>query len=351
MPATVTWSDVQVDFDKLDQAGVYPPLDAAMEPIQSLISSRQYAPDVVKHFIKKISEMNTAFGKMIKKSTDEGARKDSLRRVVRQVEADYNQSNWTVENVTNAQNIYNFVFESVRKAVEEPKQNIQIPVVLPVMTQKEAAELDSGKITVTMPATYVADFQKFKALLKPGWLKNYGTSPEQWKPFDTLKHNIGQLMGEMLDKVQQNKGYQKPLVPHFLSMNNLNKNRAVLNYVRINGCFVVNDVISMWHPEIQRIYRTTLLDAFPSTIVLRIAPLNQSNLALNFAQPLISFLEQFQDLEFFKRMTSDYDLKCADMSASHELGRHVMNFTPDLIPPYDKVNSPLTGQIIGASTR
>jgi hypothetical protein len=107
----------------------------------------------------------------------------------------------------------------------------------------------------------------------------------------------------------------------------------------------------MWHPQIQRDYRATLLDAFPSTIVFRIAPLNQSDLALSSAQPLISFLEQFQDLEFFKRMKSDSDLRCRDMSASDDLASFVIHFTPDLITPYDKVNTPLTGRIIGASTR
>jgi hypothetical protein len=108
----------------------------------------------------------------------------------------------------------------------------------------------------------------------------------------------------------------------------------------------------MWHPEIQRAYRATLLDAFPSTIVFRIAPLNPANKTpMNSAQPLIALLDQFQDLEFYKRMDADSDLKCKDIWMTTEFKQFVMNFTPDLIPPYDKVNSPLTGQIIGEQPR
>ncbi|MCA1565890.1 MAG: hypothetical protein LC803_09685 [Acidobacteria bacterium] len=351
MPPTITWDDVEVDFAALEADGVYAPLDGAIEPIQRLIGSRQYSPEMVKHFIKKLREMNAAFGKMIRQTKDEANNKQSLRKVVQQAEADFVQSNWTVDSVTNAQNIFNFVFEPVKKEVAEPDPSIRIPVVLPVMTHKEAKELDSGKITVAMPANYVNDFNAFKALLKPDWLKNYGTTPEQWKPFDSASHNIEDLMTEMLGKVRDNKGYQKPLVPYFIRVHDLNKNRTILNYLRLNGCYVVNDVISMWHPNIQRSYRASLLDAFPSTIVFRIAPLNQNKQPLNSAQPLISFLEQFHDLEFFKRMDADSDLKCKDMWMSTEFKQFVMNFTPELIPPYDKINSPLAGRIIGESTR
>jgi hypothetical protein len=348
MPSNITWADVQKELETLHQAGVYPPLDSALEPIESLINSRQSTPDLVSHFIKKVREMNMTFDKTAK---DERERKQSLRKVVEKAEADFDQSNWQVESVTNAHNVYNFVFDSVKKAVEEPKQSIPIPVVLLVMNRQEASELDSGKITVPMPANYVADLDTFKALLKPNWLKNYSATPEKWRPFDSLNQSISDLMTEMLTKVQQSKGYAKPLVPHFIGIHELNADRDVLKYLRLNGCFVINDVISMWHPEIQRHYRTTLLDAYPSTIVVRIAPLNQSNLALTAAQPLIAILDQFQDLEFFKRMDSDSDMKCTDLSASYDLRRYVMNYTPELIEPYDKLNSPLTRRIIGSSIR
>ena len=348
MPSKITWEEVQAEFEALQKAGVYAPLDAALEPIERLINSRQSTPDLVSHFIGKVRDMNTTFDKTGK---DETERKRSLRTVVEKVEADFDQSNWQVENVTNAQNVYHFVFDSVKKAVEEPKQSIPIPVVLLVMNREEASDLDSGKITVAMPANYVADFNGFKSLLKPDWLKNYDASPEKWKPFNTSNQSIGDLMTDLLARVQQIKGYQKPLVPHFIGVHELNADRTLLNYLRSNGCFVINDVVSMWHPGIQRAYRSTLLDAFPSTIIFRIAPLNQSDLAMNAQQPLIAFLDRFQDLEFFKRMTTDLDMRCTDMSADHELGRYVMTFTPDLIAPYEKVNSPLTGRIIGASTR
>lgn len=350
-PPPITWEDVEADFDKLEQDGVYAPLDGAIEPIQRLIGSRECPPELVMHFIEQLREMSVAFGKMTQQTKDSDVNKRSLSKVVQQAEAEFLQSNWRVNNVNNAQNIFNFVFEPVKKEVEEPDPSIKIPVVLPVMTLKEARELDSDKITVAMPVNYVNEFKDFKALLRPDWLNNYGATPEQWKPFDTIGNNIEELMTEMLVKVRDSKGYQKPLIPYFIRVHDLNKNRTVLNYLRLHGCFVINDVISMWHPDVQRSYRSSLLDAFPRTIVFRIAPLSQKNQALSFDQPLIAFLDQFQDLEFFKRMDADSDLKCKDMWMSREFKQSVMHFTPDLIEPYDKVNSPLTGRIIGESTR
>ena len=355
MPRAKTWEDVQAKFDALSDAGVYPPFDVALEPIETLIASRQYTPDAVYHFIEKIREMNDDLGIELKKSGDEAKKKRSVREAVQKTEADFDQSNWTVESVTNnsAQQIYQFIFGPIKKAVEEPKPIIKIPVVLPVMTAKEAKELDGANFNDVLPSNYVDDLKSFKALLKPGWRNSYGATTDRWKPFDSIDKTINELMSQVLTKVQQTKGYPKPLEPFFIGVHQLKKTqRSLLNYLRLNGCFVINDVVSMWHPDIQRAYRSTLLDAFPNTIVFRIAPLNPVNQApLLSAQPLIALLDKFQDLEFFQRMTSDYDLKCAEMSASYDLGRFVMNFTPDLIAPYDKVNSPLTGQIIGEQPR
>lgn len=348
MPHTTTWEDVQAELDALE---VYSPLDEAKDRLQILIGSRQYTPEVVKYFIELVRGMQHEFAKMAQKTKGDAGRKQALRTVMQQAEAKFLQDQWKVENVTNAQNIFNFTLEVVKKEVEEHKPNINIPVVLPVMNQNEAKELDSGKITVEMPQTYLEDLKNFKALLRSNWLKNYSVTPEEWKPFDQAKENIRDLMIEMLERVRLNEGIHKKLIPYFISVHDLNKNRVLLKYLRTNGCFVINDVISMWHPVIQREYRTSLLDAFPSTLVFRISPLNQSNQALNIAQPLISFLEQFQDLEFFKRIDSDLDIKCKDISVSTELKQFIMHFTPSLIPPYDKVNSPLTESIIGKMSR
>jgi hypothetical protein len=203
MPRAKTWEDVQDEFDALAQAGVYPPLDGALEPIERLIGSRQYTPEVVHHFIEMIREMNNDFRMKLGKNSDEAGKKRSLREVVKKTEAAFDQSNWTVDNVTNAQNIYNFIFEPVKKAVEEPKPSIKIPVVLPVMTAKEARELDNANFNVAMPLNYVSDLKSFTSLLKPGWRDNYGAAPARWKPFDSIDKTINELMAEMLSRVQQ----------------------------------------------------------------------------------------------------------------------------------------------------
>jgi hypothetical protein len=345
MPPAITWEKVQDDFDRLNQAGVYAPLDSFMEKIEGLIKSRLYPPEVAKLLVETVGGMQADFAKILQGSKDDSKKKQALRSVVQEAtNGSYIQSGWRAENVTNAQSIINVFVGSIKKEVEEPKPSIGIPVVLLVMTREEAKELDTGKIIVDMPKTYLNDFKQFKKLLKPGWPDSYGNTPQEWKPFDSTNKSIKDWMTEVLAKVGQLKGYMKPLVPVFIDIHALKTNREALRYMRSNGCFVINDVISMWHPVIQREYRSSLLDAFPSTVVFRTAPLDK---ALKFAQPLISFTERYEDLEFFKRKGSDLDLKCSDMYDDSLLGGYVMQFTPDLISPYDKVNSPLLGHIIG----
>src|SRR5207253_1357315 len=96
------------------------------------------------------------------------------------------------------------------------------------------------------------------------------------------------------------------IVPDFVDIRTLNADRKRLTDLRHKGCFVINDVMSLWHPVIQLKYRASLLEAFPSTIVYRIAPIDQ---ALKVSQPLIAYVEKYEDLEFFKRI-KDRDMKC-----------------------------------------
>jgi len=344
MPASVTWKEVEADFASLEKTGVYPPLDGAIEPIQRLIGSRQYSPGTVKRLIEMVSGMSAEFGNMVRQEGATGKNR-ALRQVMHHAEARFHQEKFNVEymNQAQTQTILQFILGEVKKEVEEPKPSISIPVVLLVMNQQEAKELNGGKITVEMPKNYLDEFKKLTDLLNPDWLKRYGKTPEDWKPFDVPGDTIEDLMTKTFEEVRQDSGPQKLIVPDFVDVRTLSADREKLKTLRRNGCFVINDVISLWHPVIQLGYRASLLEAFPSTIVYRIAPIVQ---ALKVSQPLIAYVEKYEDLEFFQRI-KDKDLNCRMFFESGDFSTFVVNYALRLIPAEDKETSLVTKNIVG----
>src|SRR5207302_1005431 len=126
MPSAITWEAVQADFKVLEDQGVYSQLNAGLEQIRILINSKpaDYPPEVVKILIELVGDMNNQFGRMARTTQGDPGKKQVVREVLKQAKAIFDQNGWTVENVTQAQNIYNFTFGPIMKAAEEPKPNI-----------------------------------------------------------------------------------------------------------------------------------------------------------------------------------------------------------------------------------
>jgi hypothetical protein len=341
-----------VAFDALEKKALYEPLDSVAEQIRMLINSNppQYPPEVVQPLIEMVERMNDEFGKELPTASDAGAKAQVMRRVLQRAET-FTQAGWNVNEVTQAQNIFNFVLGPARKAIEEPDPSISIPVVLLVMTRIEARQLDRGAMPAMIPADYWEHFNALKAFLEPDWIERYGTTPEEWRPFGTQAENIKNLLSDLFAEVRQKKDCKKALVPEIIDVRTLLNERKRLTDLRRDGCFVINDVISMWHPDVQSVYRTSLLEAFPTTIVFRIAPIVQ---ALGDTQPLIQFPQRYRDLEFFKRIRSDRDLRCRDFLSANQwddFASFVFNYAWELIPSSEKATTVVTQQIIGSSGR
>lgn len=340
-------------FENLENEVLYEPLDAVVDQIRMLINSSPptYTPETVQALIDAVVGMNAELGQKLPKAPDAGSKAKVVRQVIQQAEAKFMQPGWKPEQVINAQNIFNFGFEPIKKEVEEPAPSTKIPVVLLVMTRAEAGQLDGNRIPVTMPADYWQEFMNLRNLLDPDWIDRYGKTPEKWQPFGTEDKNIEGLLSDLFAEVRDAQNYEKLLVPEFIDVRTLHQNRKRLRDLRHDGCFVINDVISMWHPDIQRQYRASLLEAFPTTIVFRIAPIDQ---ALGDTQPLIAFQESYADLEFFKRIRSDRDMYCRSFLSANQrddFESFVFNLAPTLIPSSEKSASPVTRQIIGSSRR
>ncbi len=146
----------------------------------------------------------------------------------------YIQPQWEVENVFQAHgNIYQFILGQFRDEIEpsKPDPRIAVPVVLLVMTENEAKELTDGTAFKNYPQELQVDFKRLQELLSShginDWPQRYKASPEAWQPFSSgeTASNIQQMMEKALGLI---KNIQKPLVPHFVYIRDLNESKKTI---------------------------------------------------------------------------------------------------------------------------
>ncbi len=241
-------------------------------------------------------------------------------------------------------NIFQFHINEQIKKLEEPDSHLSIPIVLLVMTEMEASDLESGKAFDNYPSEYGDNFKALLVELENyPWKPLYGATPEDWRPYFDQR-TIGTLITEMLKVMRRKNRYAKNLVPEFVDIRTLNDDREQLKKLRDNGCVVIDDVISMRHPQIQHAFRRSLLDAFPKTVVGRIAPMDE---AFNIKPPpaLFTFSETFADLEFSKRINNDFDESCREVFQQQTFGSWFFNHVPKIIPEDEQLNTGLLSQI------
>lgn len=227
-------------------------------------------------------------------------------------------------------NIFQFLFQEPLQKVNQPAQQVRVPFVLLVMTAKEASELETGDAFNDYPGDYPTDFKALLGIMHGyDWKNFYGATPQDWRPhFDT--RSIGELVAQMLKMLQTRIRFAKEIVPEFIDIRQLADDRRRLIEMRERGCVVINDVVSLRHPLIQRSFRRSLLDAFPTTMIVRIAPVADA-FKQKPPQPFITFSETFEDSEFFKRIT-DFDDTCRQVDEATEFGSWFFSHVPKIIP-------------------
>jgi len=327
MSSDDVWQTIHSDLEQLLKDSAATPLRPAVERVQQLASAvpRVIAAEDCQKWIaalrRIIAELQngTPLGNLIKPA--EGGT--------------FVQPSWEVQTVYQSQGpIFHFVFQDVREQLKEPDTGISVPVVLLVMNDEEAQALDSGTAFQDYPAEARADFEELRAFLAShnmgDWLRYYQHNPEDWQPFKDSAETIGALTKRILGGVS---GYDRQLVPQFHSIHTLIEDRPRLRELRTRGCVVIMDTISMHHPLIQRDFRRSLLDAYPNTLVARIAPISDM---LTFVQRLILFAERSDDLEFYKRYAIDEDMKCTEVSREFDFRRWLKDKVPDLLSEADR---------------
>lgn len=218
--------------------------------------------------------------------------------------ARYAQPNWQVEKV------FNFVVadnEAARPPAAEPRR---LPFVLAVMNRAEAAGLVDGHAFDGCPAPLTEAFGALRDVLEAAvggeWADRYDDERERWRPFGAGHGTLAELVDATVDRLNTRHRYSPPVAADFRAITDLPRDRWELRRLRHEGCILIVDAISMRHPVIQRALYASLLDAYPTTSVMVVAP---AVTALE-ARELAVILElRLADLEFnLRRMDPDEEL-------------------------------------------
>jgi hypothetical protein len=90
--------------------------------------------------------------------------------------------------------------------------------------------------------------------------------------------SIEKQVRQALNALNAQAGYPKPLVPSFHDIRIVNEpaNWGLLRHLRQKGCVVIIDTVSLRHPILLKAFQQSLLEAYPTTSVLSLAPKHEA---------------------------------------------------------------------------
>jgi TIR domain len=256
------------------------------------------------------------------------------------IEGSYVGPDWKVYELFHEQkSIFVRILLQLRNDIQDaiPANAIYVPIVLAVMTATEAEELANGSAFTDHPEELHQDFRELQEVLAANGLSdlvsNYGPTPQDWRPFavgdDVV--SIARLTATVFEQL----GLEMPLIPSFIDVRALDNkaSRRDLRRLRETGCIVVIDTISMRHPAIQRAFQQSMLDAYGTTSVASIAPLQP---AFELVRRMRIFLRlKVSDLEFHRRrQDSDYTSH-REICEPQDLEQWLSDRAQPFVPPVD----------------
>jgi hypothetical protein len=179
----------------------------------------------------------------------------------------------------------------------------KINIVLLVMNNSEAQELYSESVFSDYNIELRENFRNLKLQLTNNgvitWVNYYKSDSTQWQPFNSDSRNITQLINEVIEQVES----ESIIVSQFIDIRRLNEDNPnslkLLKKLRDEGCIIIMDVISMQHPEMQRLFKSTALDASSNTLLLMVAPIHS---AFDVVRSITGVIKQRIDIEFHRRL-------------------------------------------------
>jgi hypothetical protein len=239
----------------------------------------------------------TAVADLLRQTAEEVGDSPSAAQVAEAASAvaRYAQPNWQVEKVFN-------VLVSNTEAARPAAEPRRLPFVLAVMNRAEAADLVEGRAFDGCPAPLTEAFGALRDMLDAAvvgdWADRYDDERERWRPFGAGHGTLAELVGATVARLNDRYRYQPPVAADFRAVTELSRDRWELRRLRHEGCILIVDAISMRHPLLQRALHASLLDAYPTTSVMLVAP---AATALE-ARELAVILElRLADLEFNQR--------------------------------------------------
>jgi hypothetical protein len=360
MSSEFAWNQVKEELNRLSTDQEYKLFRGSLEKLHNLSNARvggemvvsgdeaRNALDLIKGMqreVKSGANPREVFERVLSESAhpleklkSEGGSDVLAGRDVYNAGGDLNQAQRDV--IKAGGNVYMFnihwLLSESYKEIKRGSDQIMIQVVLLVMTDKEAAQLDSDEIFEAFQnPTYSRQFNLLQERLTEARIENalrsYGPTPEDWRPFPAEQTKVSQVIANALKMVP---GFNKPIAPDFRDIRELaygvdeQKSRTSLKLLRDEGCMVIMDAISMQHPLIQRAYRRSLLDVYTNIPVLRVAPTHS---VLRIEQQMLNFSDKYEDLEIYKRLNWDYDDSCREVSDAGGLGRWITGRVPKVL--------------------
>lgn len=212
----------------------------------------------------------------------------------------YNQENWTTETVNQAGSIFQVYIGAEFSKVQLQSRQIELPIVLVVMNQKEAEELASAQACRFSPEQLQVDSQAIEEITgAENWQQRYSGAASQWRPVVDPSYEsmtIKQLVEQALQDLQTQEQYEGILSPRFVDIHEVNypENRSLLRKLRSEGCIVIMDSISIRHPVIQQALQLSLIDSSPRTSIITIAKEDLLNTLLNMSVVLELCISQIE---------------------------------------------------------
>ena len=293
--ATEEWQDVADRLERL--VAVVPAQHGAfVERLRRAVSARR--PYSIQEMCDLIA--------MLEAVSERAERGEDPQRVLADTEGlaqRFEQQGWSPNNVYNARQI---VLQGTAPgdipAAEE--EALAVPVVLAAMTACDLQELLSGDAFRSLPDTLAEHFEQLRTLLSEegldDWTNRYGEAAVEWKPFGADGPTVAALVRDTFVKVNDHEGYTPAIVPEFHDISAIQGDRAQLRRLR-SGCLVIMDNLSMRHPKLQGWFHRSMLDAYPTTAMLSIAPIQR---ALEASRELSVFVHmRLDELEFSRRLS------------------------------------------------
>ena len=282
----IVWTDIRDSLSALLADPSFSDFYPLVDTLERMVNAEHSPPEVIRAFIFLIRQMNA-----------DRRHNCSIRELAGQtITGDYVQSTWPMHRVFVENELIFRALLTEFCTKLKPEDSTPVPIVLVVMNDEEAEELACFD-----PLSEFLDSSNVQ-----NWTKRYHTNPEEWQPFgsDGSGESIEEIVGHVLESVASP---GQVLVPSFKDIRTLvdPRNRRLLKHLRHQGCVVVIDSISIYHPVLQRTLQQSGLDSSAGTSVVTISPTQGFKELVREMTIVFSF--SILDTEFNKRCFDDDD--------------------------------------------